>query len=294
MMADRSEEPADSRILEYFTVNDLDALSISQYRQRFASHKPSHPWLDENDQGFLEKLGGWRLCRNSGLQGVTVAGMLMFGKEGAIREAIPQYHIDFRETFSQDPNVHWTDRLTLDGTWSGNLYQFFVRVVQKLSADLKLPFQLDNDLFRRGEAPVHIAIREALVNALIHADYQGQGGVVIEKYFDRFVFSNSGSLLVSLERLLLGNISECRNKSLQTIFTMIGAAEKAGSGIDKMRKGWESQQWRSPMVREQFQPDRVQWILPMVSFLPDSSLNKLKEMFGAKFLKFNQLEVQEV
>ena len=34
----------------------------------------------------------------------------------------------------------------------------------------------------------------ALVNALIHADYLGEGGVVIEKYKDRFEFSNPGSL----------------------------------------------------------------------------------------------------
>jgi ATP-dependent DNA helicase RecG len=58
----------------------------------------------------------------------------------------------------------------MDGTWPGNLFQFYLRIVQKLSADLKLPFQLNADLFRKGETVVHEAIREALDNALIHAD----------------------------------------------------------------------------------------------------------------------------
>jgi ATP-dependent DNA helicase RecG len=216
----------------------------------------------------------------------------MFGREEILREALPQYHIDFREKLSADPSVRWTDRLTLDGTWSGNLYQFYLRVIQKLSADLKLPFQLDGEFFRKGETVVHVAIREALVNSLIHADYQGQGGIVIEKYLDRFEFSNPGSLLISVEQLLYGNISECRNKSLQAMFALIGAAEKAGSGVDKIRMGWKSQHWRSPMIRERVQPDRVLWVLPMLSLIPEESLIKLKGRFGVKFSRFNQWEIQ--
>ncbi len=292
MLSDRSENSADSRILEYFTLEDLDQPSLQQYRQRFASHKPTHPWLSENDQGLLSKLGGWRKDRPTGLEGVTVAGLLMFGSDSALREAIPQYHIDYREKLSTDPSIRWTDRLTFDGTWCANLFQFYLRVIQRLEQDLKLPFQLDDNLFRRGETVVHEAIREALVNALIHADYQGQGGVVVEKYLNRFEFSNPGSLLVSFDQLLRGNISECRNKALQTMFMMIGTAEKAGSGVDKIRRGWETQHWRIPAVREQFQPDRIQWQLPMISLIPDESREKLKAIFGNHFTYCNELEVQ--
>jgi ATP-dependent DNA helicase RecG len=292
MLADKSEESADCRILEHFTMNDLDLPSLQQYRNRFGSLKPNHPWLSEDDQGLLTKLGGLKLSAETGQKYLTAAGMLMFGREEILRHALPQYSVDFREKLSDDPEIRWTDRFTIDGTWPGNLFQFYVRVVQKLSADLKLPFQLDADLFRKGETVVHEAVREALVNALIHADYSGQGGVIIEKYKDRFEFSNPGSLLISLDQLLQGSVSECRNKSLQTMFTMIGAAEKAGSGIDKIRRGWSSQHWRSPTVRERVQPDRVSWTLPMMSLIPDESLARLKRRFGAKFSTFTALEAQ--
>jgi len=79
---------------------------------------------------------------------------------------------------------------------------------------------------------------------------------------------------------------------LQTMFTMLGAAEKAGSGIDKIRRGWESQHWRMPRVNEQMQPDRVAWMLPMVSLIPDESLQRLKMQFGAAFDRLSNLEVQ--
>lgn len=176
--------------------------------------------------------------------------------------------------------------------WQPNFFQFYLRVVQRLLADLKLPFQLNADLFRKGEAEVHEAIREALVNALIHADYQGQGDIVVEKFRDAFEFSNPGTLLVSFDQLLRGNVSECRNKALQTMFMLIGAAEKAGSGVDKMRRGWASQHWRLPIVREQAQPDRVTWRLPMVSLIPETSLYRLKNIFGSQFNRFSKHEVQ--
>ena len=115
---------------------------------------------------------------------------------------------------------------------------------------------------------------------------------MVEKYSDRFEFSNPGSLLISFDQLLRGNISECRNKTLQTIFMMIGTAEKAGSGVDKIRRGWETQHWRIPAVREQVQPDRVQWLLPMVSLIPEESLAKLTTAFGKRFTYCNALEVQ--
>ena len=292
MLSDRAEAPADSRLLEGFGLDDLDLPSLHQYRQRLASHKPTHPWLSEDDVGLLTKLGGWRRDRSTGTEGLTVAGLLMFGRDETLREGVPGYHIDYRERLSNEPAERWSDRLTADGTWHSNLFQFYLRVAGRLVADLKLPFQLSADLFRKGETEVHEAIREALTNALIHADYNGQGGIVVEKLSDGFEFSNPGTLLISFDQLLRGNVSECRNKALQTMFMLIGAAEKAGSGVDKMRRGWASQHWRSPILREQVQPERVSWRLPMVSLIPDESLARLEGIFGKRFNQFSKNEVQ--
>lgn len=292
MLADRAEEPADSRILEHFGLGDLDRASLQQYRQRFASHKPTHPWLGEDDVGLLRKLGGWRRDRASGREGLTLAGLLMFGTHDALFEALPQYQVDYREYLSEDPDERWSHRDYPDGTWEPNLLQFFLLTILRLPRNLDLPFKLGDDLLRKGETAVHEAIREALVNALIHADYQGVGGVVVEKRADRLVFSNPGTLLVSPEQLMRGSISECRNKALQTMFLMIGAAEKAGSGMDRIRSGWESQHWRQPLMQEQSRPDRIRWELPMISLLPESSEARLRQLFGAQFEACSKAEVQ--
>ena len=292
MFSDKSEESVDSRILNKYTLQHLDIDTFHQYRNHFLSYKPNHPWVGINDQSFLIKIGGWKECAQTEQKGVTIAGMLMFGREEVIRDTLPQYCVDYREKYADDPYVRWTDRFTIDGTWSGNLYHFYTKVVQKLFSDLKVPFELDNRLFRKGETVVHEAVREALVNSLIHADYLGQGGVLIEKYKDRFEFSNPGTLLITMDQLLKGNISECRNKTLQTMFTLIGAAEKAGSGVDKIWRGWASQNWREPIIRESVQPDRVLWTLSMIHLLPEESVARLRQRFGSSFPGFTAKEIQ--
>jgi ATP-dependent DNA helicase RecG len=294
MLADQAEEPADSRILEHFGLDDLDKDTVQQYRQRFSARSPEHPWLAESSAGLLEKLGGWRRDRATGVAGLTVAGLLMFGKDEAIHapEAMPQFNLDYRERLSDDPEVRWTDRLTIDGMWVGNLFQFYQRVIQRLTADLKIPFQLEPNLFRKDDTIVHEAIREALVNSIIHADYRGQGGIVVEKLRDGMRLSNPGTLLVSFEQLLRGGLSECRNKSLQTMFLMIGGGERAGSGIDKIRQGWKSQHWRLPKIEESLEPDRVSVLLPMCSLLPEEAVERLRKRFGGKVDRLAPLELQ--
>ena len=76
MLADQSEQPADSEILPKFGLDDLDRTSLEEYRNRFASGSPAHPWLKLDDRDLVERLGGWRKDRTTGEDGLTVAGLL--------------------------------------------------------------------------------------------------------------------------------------------------------------------------------------------------------------------------
>jgi len=299
MFSDQSdEEPADSRILEGFGMGDLDPVSLRQYRNLMSSRTPNDAWLAEDDKGLLTKLGGWRVDRRGGKEGLTVAGLLMFGKTEAITapEALPGFHLDYRERFSDDPHIRWTDRITSDGTWEGNLFQFYMLVMQRLRTGpgLSSPFRLDTEGVRQPTTSVHEALQEALVNALIHADHSGQGGVVIDRMVDRMEFSNPGTLLLSREQLLKGAVSECRNKYLQRMFQKLGLGDKAGSGLDKIRYSWLQQHWLSPQLGETYRPDRVQLVLPMVSMMPKEVLAGLRARFGNQFDGLGKEELQTV
>lgn len=68
--------------------------------------------------------------------------------------------------------------------------------------------------------------------------------------------------------------------SSQKMFMMLGAAEKAGSGVDKILKGWSDSNWRSPYIETSFRPDTINLYLPMVSLLDENVKNGLIRLFG--------------
>jgi ATP-dependent DNA helicase RecG len=255
------DEPRpDSHVLSGFDLDDLDKESVGEYREKFAAVRPKHPWLVLEEKDLLEKLGCWRKDRDRRSYGLTVAGLLMFGKHEAIvgAGAIPSYMVDYRDYREQKrPGDPWSDRLFPDGTWEANLYQFCQRCWPKLTADLYIPRRAKTDARVADDTPVHVALREAFVNALVHSDYTTAGGIVFERYRDRFLMENPGTLLVSQEQLSRGGVSQCRNKTLQRMFMLIGGCDQAGAGYRRIQEGWWSQRWLKPQLTTHKQPDRV-------------------------------------
>ena len=282
MFADADEQhPADSRILKNYTMDDIDMETIRAYRQKFSISSPDHPWLILNDIDLLKKLGGYRKDRETGEEGFTVAGLLMFGKSESITdiECTPNFFPDYREHLTEDENVRWTNRICSDGTWEANLFNFYQRVLPRLQSVLPKPFKLEGNI-RKEETPAHVAVREALINLCVHADYTEDASLVVKHNTNAFIFSNPGTMLVSKEQYYSGGESVCRNKSLQKMFTMLGVAEKAGSGTDKILKGWKESNWRAPIINEHQNPDKVELIMPMESLLSENTKLRLEEKFG--------------
>ncbi len=250
MLADAEYDTRDQRVLPKFGLGDLNTDSIAAYRNLLRSNSPGHPWLADSDQRLLEKLGAWRHDRESGEEGLTSAGLLFFGQDTSIREAFPYYFLDYQERPDlQDPS-RWLDRITPDGTWSGNLFDFFRRVIPRIKSDLKVPFELDADLVRKDETHVSEALREAVVNALIHADYDGRTSLQIVQSREGFVLRNPGMLRLSVEEIRQGGRSDCRNRTLQRMLALLGFGEQAGSGFSRILRAWREQNWVEPLISD--------------------------------------------
>jgi predicted HTH transcriptional regulator len=240
MLAEQVEESRDTRLLDKFGLADLDTDSFHRYRNAFAAHRKDHPWTSTDDQTFLQLIGGWRKDRHSEQKGLTLAGLLMFGRSTSITEALPLYFLDYQELPADTANqTRWLDRVVPDGSWSGNLYDFYYKVIRKLTADLKVPFALKGDT-RVDDTLLHQALREALVNTLIHADYTDRASVLIIKQPSGFIFRNPGTMRVPVAQALHGGASDCRNRTLHQMFLLINLGERAGSGLPKIRVGWEA------------------------------------------------------
>jgi len=289
MLAERVEDSRDERVLKGFDFSDLDMDSVTAYRNRFSAVKPGHVWLDLPVREFLESVGAVGRNREEGYSGVRLAGLLMFGWAEVIRDALPHYMVDYQERPEPKADKRWVDRLVPDGTWSGNVYDFYRRVYQKLTADLKVPFQLQEGQ-RIDDTPVHEALREALVNTLIHADYSGRVSVLVVKRPDMFGFRNPGRMRIPPEIAVLGSNSDCRNRRLQTMFQLVGYGDHAGSGLPKIYRNWQGQHWRRPLLYELADPEQTLMELRMTSLVPDEALIELEDHLGDSFRSLPELE----
>ena len=282
MLAEQVNDSRDERILSGFTMDDLEGASLRSYRQRFQNRDPSHPWNDRDDREFLMQLGGWRRDRVSGEEGPTMAGLLMFGKLRAIQDELPKYHVDYQEWPESAGSERWEHRITTDGTWSGNVFDFFRRTYSSLTSELRVPFRIREGV-RQEVTPVHEALREALVNCLIHADWEADSAVVVVSRPSLFEFRNPGTMRVPLDLARKGGDSDCRNRAMQRMFRMVGFGEQAGSGIPKILRNWQDQSWRAPVIEEHFDRETTSLKLHMTSLFPESIVDELEGRFGSRF-----------
>ena len=289
MLAERVEDSRDERILKGFDFSDLDMDTVAAYRNRFTAVKPGHVWSDLPVPEFMERIGAFGKNREEGYTGLRLAGLLMFGRAEVIRDELPNYMVDYQERAEAKAERRWVDRLIPDGSWSGNVYDFFRKVYQKLTSDLKVPFQLQ-DGQRIEDTPVHEALREALANTLIHADFSGRVSVLVVKRPDMFGFRNPGLMRVPLAQAVIGGTSDCRNRRLQTMFQLVGYGDHAGSGLPKIYHNWAGQHWRRPVLYELREPEQTLMELRMSSLLPAQAVAELEEHMGDKFSGLPQLE----
>ena len=79
------------------------------------------------------------------------------------------------------------------------------------------------------------AIREALLNAIVHRDYSFSGSTLINMYFDRLEIISLGGLVsgLSLEAAIIG-ASQSRNERLAALFYRLKLIEAYGTGISKI------------------------------------------------------------
>ena len=291
MIRDSSDDNYDSVLIENYDINDIDMETVHRYRNMFSSRNLHHIWIKLSDEEFLMQLGAIARDRNTQKVWVTVAGLLMFGKGLSIREKFPYLNLDYLNMIDSDTDFRYGDRVTIDGNWENNLFNFYMKVINKLVEGLPIPFRLEG-IVRVDDTPVNRALREALVNTLIHGNYSIEGTIKVMKFRNRFEFHNPGNLRIPVSDVYSGGISKCRNKNLQKMFRLIGFGENIGSGFPKILKAWYDQKWAEPILEENFRINEVVLKMSMISFVPEVYREKLKLMYGNSLDSLNTDEVK--
>ncbi len=260
MVRDAYEDGNDRLFLEHYTMDDIDIPTLESYRVMFKTDNPDHVWNGLDHKEFMMQLGGYVVNRKDGTEGLTMAGLLMFGKGLPIRERFDYLRMDYIDKSNLVGDQRYSDRVTYDGTWENNLFNFIRIVVPRLTRDLPRPFQMDG-IIRKDDTLQHKAVREAFTNMIIHADFMTEGLLRVAKFDDRLVLTNPGLLKLPLEQIYAGGESKARNQRMQSMLRMIGYGENIGSGFPLILSAWDEKQWMKPELMEQSELMQVKLVL---------------------------------
>ena len=261
MLRDAEGKSQDLNSVDWAKPSVLDVESVHKYRNRMRIYRPDHVWTGLDDEMFLLRIGALGYDKEGVLR-PTRAGLLMFGNEYDIVREFPSYFLDYREKF--DTDIRWTDRVySSSGEWTGNVHDFYFRIYNRIAQTLKTPFKMIGG-DRIDDTPVHKAIREALANCLVNADYYQPRGVVVIRDMEALCISNPGGFRIPIATAMSGGVSDPRNATILKMFNLIDVGERTGSGIPLIRDAWRQMKWPEISAIEECGPERttVRLLLP--------------------------------
>lgn len=233
-LAMRRRGSYDEQVLPDCQLADLDAALTKQLLSgrlrlgRSESATDDVPtYLSEEGYGMLLSM---RAIRSLGGKLVpTVAGMLLLTEH-------PQLHPALRDATVQcgrfkDERMEFIDR----ADFSGPISQQLTAAIQFVARNTRLASRIEG--LEREDIPQFppVAVREAVVNALMHRDYQVAAKVNINIFSDRLEVINPGSLLPTLTLDHLEGTHVLRNRELGTMMLWLRLAEAFGTGIRRMK-----------------------------------------------------------
>ncbi|MGV2165130.1 ATP-binding protein [Agrobacterium sp. 16-172Ci] len=232
---DKAQDSADGHIVKEASWHDLDQNAIAAYRKARAIAYNGATELTWPDAEMLKSLGA--IKEIDGKIKITLAGLLLFGNQMALRRLIPTHRVDYLRVSS----LGWAE--DLDQPFEslemrGPLILLISRIIAAVGDDLPKAFQMDSGVEgQRRETPVipFRVIREAVVNALMHRSYKQNRPVQIVRYPNRIVIKNPGYSLKSQDRFDESG-SLLRNPYVAEVLHETLFAETKGSGIKVMRQ----------------------------------------------------------
>jgi ATP-dependent DNA helicase RecG len=209
--------------------NDLDPLEIERLRQMIERLNGDRVLLDLDDRELVQAL---RLVETRDGELVpNVAGMLLVGREQALRRTVPTHAIAF-QVLDEHGSV------VLNDWFHGPL----LRTLDAIEARFTARNQEQEILIGLVRLPIPDyapdAFREALNNAVLHRDYARRDTVYVQLHDDHVLVTNPGGFLegIRFDNLLVHE-PKPRNPLLAAAFRRIGLVETTGRGIDKIYVG---------------------------------------------------------
>lgn len=205
------------------TVEDLDDTAIENFRGK---------WIEKSSKKQLAALSKEQLLHDCGAitdDGVTYAALILFGKTKAIIKYLPQTEIifEYRSSEASGPaNQREEFRV--------GFFACYDRVWELIN------LRNDKQHYQEGFFVFDIAtfnervVREAILNAVSHRNYQLGGSIFVRQFRDRLLVESPGGFPhgITLDNILDRQLP--RNRRIAEILSLCGMVERSGQGMNLM------------------------------------------------------------
>jgi len=230
LLSDRQMDN-DTKVLEGYSFDNLDMDSVLDFQARIRNNFHFEQLANLPVEEFVRKIGAYASARDSSNNSfLTIGGLLFFGKYEAIVQRFPRFQLDYFDKGNSLSIQRYDDRVsTLTNRL--NIWQFFNSVFPKIMATAKSKFELNDKMERVDDSnSLEVAVREALINTLMHANYYQGERTIITNYPNYYLFENPGEMLVTPREFFTTFTSKARNSLISSWFVMLGLGERAGTG----------------------------------------------------------------
>lgn len=240
-----------NRVFPEWGLDVLRTDLIDKARKMTRVRSDNHPWQSMDDEELLRSAGLILMDRESRKEGITLAAILLFGKDTTIMSALPQHKTDM--IFRVENLDRYDDRDVI----VTNLLDMYERMSAFAKKHLSNPFVLDG---MQSVSARDAILREIISNSLAHRDYSSGyvAKMIIEK--DQILAENSNRTH-GYGNLDLNTFQPFpKNPAISKVFREIGLADELGSG---MRNTYKYTKMYSGGVPQFVEGDIFRTVIPL-------------------------------
>jgi len=210
-------------ICEGLTIDELDDQAIEDFKKR---------WIARTGNQQLASLTKQQLLSDIEVitdEGVTNAALILFGAREAVRKhlACAEFTFEYRSSNAAGPAAQREEFAEGFFLYFDKLWDLIDRRNDKQHYE-DGPFILDVRTFQER------IVREAILNAVSHRDYQLAGNNFMRQYSERIELDSPGGFSMGITPENILHRHSPRNRRIAEVFAKCGLVERAGQGVDLM------------------------------------------------------------
>ena len=210
-----------AQIVPQLTLADIDQAAVDTFKALWARQQNNNDYLNFPTEKVLSSI---HVLSN---EGINYAGLILFAKSEKISELLPGAEIIFE--WRQEQKIQHDFRKE----WRIPFFSIFDDIWATINArNIRFPFQegfIQREVFAFNEK----TIREAVLNAVTHRDYNVQSqSVFIKASPEQFLILSPGGFVKGITTDNILNRSAWRNRRIAEVLQMAGLVERAGQGMD--------------------------------------------------------------